>query len=368
MEKLARSLIGFWSVFRWVLLAAAVIFAVWYIHRVLRRFAIDRLRYSRYFSEDFLAEGDATELVETVWNPTPFIILFVDFESYFYGELGIEGAETSESGMTMLTSRFHIMPFEKVTKRAAVKCKKRGFYKLTSVSVFRSGALRWIDAPAEISVCPVISEPTGDILSAYGTGDEISRKNLITNPFSVSGIREYMPGDSFRLINFKASARISTAGNPHFVVNKYDYCSNSRYYIYQNFHVPQHMGISYDEYENIMELGLRASASLVAKAIDSGGVCSFSANCKTLDGKTQVAFPLSGGEMHKTDILHAMAGIRAADGASFSSILFSDIASGVYNSEVFIVTAFTDESISEKITLFKRLGNSVRVILLGGDV
>jgi hypothetical protein len=102
------------------------------------------------------------------------------------------------------------------------------------------------------------------------------------------------------------------------------------------------------------------------KAIDAGGICAFSANCGTVDGKKRVVFPLRGGEMHKKDILRQMALTRAIDGDSFSSLLAADIASGVTNSDVFIITAYVDETISEQIAMLEYLGNTVKVMELKG--
>ena len=338
------------------------IFLTVLLARWIRRFSIDRLRYERYFADACVYEGDSTELTETVWNPTAFIVPFADIESYFYDGLAVNGRD-SEKGMRLFVSRYHLLPFEKRTRRIRVDCIKRGYYQLTSVSVRRCGEENYIKAPAEIYVYPKIEPITEEVLSAYGMGDSFSRKKLIYDPFSVSGIREYQAGDSFHTINFKASARLSAGGSPRFVVNHYDYCSNLKYYIYQNFHIPKSGNIRFDDYEELMEIGLRMAASLVLKAISQGGLCSFIANCSTADGKLRSEFPMRGGETHKNDILREMARMRAKDGASFTSLLAENTASGIGNSEIFIITSYLDQGMEEQIDLLERLGNTVRVIM-----
>jgi len=330
--------------------------------RLIRKFSVDRLRYERSFSDICVYEGDTTELVETVWNPTLFLIPFADIESYFYNELQVYG-DSGKRGMRLFVSRYHLLPFEKRTRRIKITCTKRGYYQLTSVSIRRCGDENYIKAPAEIYVYPKIEPLAENIASAYGIGDAFSRRKLIYDPFSVSGIREYQAGDSFHTINFKASARLSAGGNPRFMVNCYDYCSNLKYYIYQNFHIPKSGNISYDDYEGLMENGLKIAASLVVKAIEEGGLCSFSANCQTVDGKLKSEFPIRGGETHKNDILREMAKIRAKDGASFASVLSESIVKGIRNSEIFLITAYLDKGIEEQISLLERLGNTVRVIM-----
>ncbi len=332
------------------------------LFRQIRKFSVDRLRYERYFSDTCVYEGDSTELVETVWNPTAFIVPFADIESYFYSGLSVDG-NGSGRGMRLFVSRYHLLPFEKRTRKIQIECVKRGYYQLTAVSVRRCGEENYIKAPAEIYVYPGIEPLSENIQTAYGMGNSVSRKKLIYDPFSVSGIREYRAGDSFHTINFKASARLSAGGNPRFMVNQYDYCSNLKYYIYQNFHIPKNGSVSFDEYEEIMEKGLKIAASLIVRAIGEGGLCAFSANCYTSDGKLRSEFPIRGGETHKNDILREMAKIRAKDGASFSSVLADDIAKGIRNSEIFLITSYLDRGIEEQIFLLERLGNTVCVIV-----
>lgn len=343
-----------------------VLFLLYQLFLLIRRFTVDRLVYSRAFAEDCVYEGDSVELIETIWNPTVFPVFLVDVESYFYSGLAIDGREAVKGEMRYFVSRYHLMPFEKITRRIDVSCVKRGYYKLTAVSIFRCGDERSIESAAEIYVYPRIEDLRENVPSAYGLGEELSRNRLIRNPFSVNGIREYRQGDPFRFINFKTSARLSIGGVPRFAVNRYDYCANNKYYIYQNFHLPKGEELLFDAYESLMEVGLRLSASLLVRAIDAGGICAFSANCGTVDGKKKVVFPIRGGEMHKKDILRQMALTRAIDGVSFASLISSDIMNGITNSDIFIITAYVDDAIGEQIAMLEYLGNTVKVITLKG--
>ncbi len=366
MERILEIAFGMVSFLAGVLTVAFFVFLLIVAFRMLRRFTVDKLIYQRSFSESFVYEGDTAELLETLWNPTPFPVFLIDVESYFYSGLQIGGHEAAKGEMRYFASRFHLMPFEKITRRVEIVCRKRGYYKLTTASIFRCGEERAIESEAELYVYPSIDDLKEHLPSAYGLGGELSRNRLIFDPFSVNGIREYGAGDPFRFINFKASARLSVGGHPRFAVNRYDYCANNKYYIYQNFHLPKNEKLLFDAYEALMEDGLRLAASLVVKAIDSGGICAFSANCGTVDGHKKVVFPMRGGELHKKDILKEMALTRAMDGVSFASILSADIMRGVTQSEVFLITAYVDEVIGEQIAKLEAMGNHVKIYLLEG--
>jgi uncharacterized protein (DUF58 family) len=351
-----------------VLFTLAVVFFVGWglfmLFRLIRRFTVDRLVYGRHFSQECVYEGDTAELVETLWNPTLFPVFLVNVESYFYDGLQIAGHSAAKGEMQYFVSRYHLMPYERVTRRIEIQCVKRGYYKLMTATIFRAGGERCIESQAELCVYPRVDALHENTESVYGLGDALSRNRLIYDPFSVSGIREYRTGDPFHTINFKASARLFSGGNPRFAVNRYDYCASNRYYIYQNFHLPKGRELLFDAYEALVEDGLRISASLVVKAIDSGGVCAFAANCGTVDGRRQISFPLLGGEQHKRDILREMSLTRAMDGVSFSSMVAADVRRGITGSEVFIVTPYVDGLLSEQIALLEYLGNTVRVITL----
>lgn len=347
-----------------LLMTALIGFAAFMLFRTMRRFTVDRLVYGRRFAQDCVYEGDTAELVETLWNPTIFPVLLVNVESYFYNGMQIGGRETAKGEMGYFVSRYHLLPFERITRRIDIQCTKRGYYKLTTASIARAGGVRYMESVAELYVYPRADAFCENVESVYGLGDALSRNRLIYDPFSVSGIREYRQGDPFRTINFKASARLFSGGQPRFAVNRYEYCASNRYYIYQNFHLPKGKELLYDAYELLVEDGLRIAASLVVKSIDSGGVCAFAANCGTVDGRRQIAFPLLGGEQHKRDILREMALTRAMDGVSFSSMVAADVRRGITASEVFIITPYVDGLLSEQIALLEYLGNTVRVITL----
>ena len=115
---------------------ALAVFLTVLIARAIRKFSVDRLRYERYFADACVYEGDSTELIETIWNPTAFIVPFTDIGSYFYSGLAVDGKEP-QKGMNLFLSRYHLMPFERVTRRIRIECLKRGYYRLTSVFISR---------------------------------------------------------------------------------------------------------------------------------------------------------------------------------------------------------------------------------------
>jgi uncharacterized protein (DUF58 family) len=53
----------------------------------------------------------------------------------------------------------------------------------------------------------VLNAPEMDILFRLFLGDEESRRSPVSDPFTFAGIREYQPWDTFRNINWNATAK-----------------------------------------------------------------------------------------------------------------------------------------------------------------
>ncbi|MCQ2436750.1 MAG: DUF58 domain-containing protein [Clostridia bacterium] len=347
----------------------AAVFGMVILRRAIRRYVASRLIYSRRFSDDGAYEGDEVTLTQTIWNPTVFPLFFIDAQWYIYGGLSIDGNATADAGkMQYCVSRFNLLPFARVERRHTVKCVRRGCYRLETVEMDYGQTPRIISSQSLIYVYPPLTDAVDDMPISDMLGDAVSRRMLISNPFSLCGVREYRPGDGFNTINFKATARSFSGGNNVFMVNKTDYSSNRDYMIYQNFHVAPGLQIDLEHYEMLMDKGLSVAATLVRSASDSGGNTGFCANCTTSDGALSITFPPQSGKMHYIDILRGMATLRAGDGASFAGLIDNEVARGVENSEVFIITVGTDDVISQKVELLRRFGNAVSVIDLSEAV
>ena len=95
---------------------------------------IEKLAYTREFSEDGVFEEDEVEIIESITNPTLFPLFCVDVESYIHSSLRLEGRDLHE-GMQPVISRFHLPPYTKLTRRYTVKCAHRGYFTMNTATV-----------------------------------------------------------------------------------------------------------------------------------------------------------------------------------------------------------------------------------------
>ena len=188
-----------------VALVILIIFGIVRGVRALRRWQVSRLRYERSFSAPGVFEGDVCELYEKITNPTPLPMLFVDVETYVYGELAFHGYTGLRSGdMQYFISRFNLLPKKTVIRKRKLTAKKRGVYELGTASVAVGGEPVYLETKARLYVYPRITR-TSDTVPPRNTltGDVRSFYRLISDPFNVSGIRDMLANKTGYTIDIK---------------------------------------------------------------------------------------------------------------------------------------------------------------------
>jgi len=335
------------------------------LHGFCRKLAISRIRYSRSFSDDGVFESEGTVLTETIRNPLPIPVFFVDVEAYIPSELTLESyAYSNKKQMQYFFSRFHLLPFMQIKRRHTIRCPKRGAYSLESVNIIIGKGSRYIDAPAQLLVYPKIIEPEGSAIppGSY-IGDFLSLRRLIVDPFSFSGIRDYRAGDPVSSINFKATARSAHTLFP-IKVNERDFSADRKLMVFINFSLLPGEAVPTAIYEQAAEEALQASAALIRTAFEQGFRFGFAANCRLTNGAMQVSFPPDGGEPHFKEILGEMARIRPCEGVSIHRLLENAAANNLRDAEIFFITPYTDIGTDELLDSLKRNGNTVKTIVM----
>jgi Uncharacterized conserved protein (some members contain a von Willebrand factor type A (vWA) domain) len=344
------------------------------VYYKLKLSAVMTLEYDRKFSVTGAFEDEEVYLIETVYNRSFIPMFFVDIEFYLYNDLATDGYEmssdyvsylrNSSSAMQMVLSRFHLMPFMKIVRQHRITCRKRGFYQLDAIGIQCNDIPVYKPSEAEIYIYPKITDIQYDSKPFnVSQGNVISLSKIITDPFLISGIRDYQSGDSFNMINFKATAKAMVTNS--IKVNKLDYSSSRTFMIYINFQKISETTMPSKVYEPVMEKALSYSASFINDALKNGYRVGLSANCMTTSGDMKIEFPQVSGLYHIEEILKEISRARTISGASFGSLLNHAIANNVRDSEIYIMSLYIDGEIEERIRMLRRLNNYVHIIKLG---
>lgn len=243
-----------------IIIPIVVWFLTWLQRLIYQKFWSKNLDASVKFSDRYMIAGEETEVVETMTNakilPLPWV--HMKFEIFRNGKTDNQ----------FRNDLFNILFHQQIVRKSKLKLERRGVYQikkinLLSYDLFISKKLyRNYDNQATITVYPQ-GVSGDDIQVPYEKlmGEIATRRYTLEDPFLFKGIREYQPEDSFRNINFKASAR-----NNRWLVNTHEYTLDQKVRIV----LLTDKTYAYSEEEEY-EAGLRYAAEL-ANRLEQDGV------------------------------------------------------------------------------------------------
>lgn len=235
-------------------------------------------------------KGDSCYLQITLQNKKLLPLPWLWVKLHVNTALEFKNVERSKADHVYYNALFCIMGWQRIDRRLNFVCKKRGYYPIRSFDIIGTSIMfngkhsKSYDSRCALTVYPElvdISEISDMLIRLDGI--VASSGFLNPDPFEFSGIREYMPTDSLKDINFKASAHTGT--------------------LMANMHAPTVKGevaiilcmklLKQNFEEERFEYSISLAASLAEHYIDSGYSVALYSN--GLDGATGEPVILSGG-------------------------------------------------------------------------
>lgn len=251
-----------------ILIILIIVGLTLFLQRVIYRKNWDKgLDAKVSFSDYYLFEGSTTNLIEVMSNakilPLPWV------------HLKFQILRNGKSDNLFRSDIFNILFNQQITRKSELKLDKRGVYQIRSLDLLSydlfisSKFVKKLENQASVTVFPVSLADT-EIVVPYEKlmGEIATRRYTMEDPFLFKGIRPYQPEDSFRNINFNASAR---AGE--WLVNTHEYTLD------QKVRVVLLTDKSTNYYDEICyEQGLRFAAALISRLGHEGIPAGFFSN------------------------------------------------------------------------------------------
>ena len=348
----------------WILLLAAAVCGVLIaFYRQAKLRALDKIVYTREFSTDGIFVGETLELIETIRNPSWFPLFRVRVEFFMPGGLTVDEIECKKH--TKVTSIFHIPPYATTKKVHKIRADKREHFRMfTSFIQYRSTEYTF-ESPIDFYAYPNQYDADASFApDVYHAGEMVASRKYIEDPFFLSGIRAYRPGDPMRSINFKASARGFSGGIRQLMSNDYDSSRNYNSMILLDL-------TAYSEAlmdgEEQIELGLRYACYLFCEALRNGGNVGFATNCATGNSR-YIYVPCGSGSAHTKLILERFAEISTNEKHDYSvNVILQTIAPELSRgTDIYLITPFVDDKMAGLLHSLRHVGRNVEVILLSG--
>jgi len=182
---------------------------------IYRRYWNKNLTFSLKSSKPAIFEGDTVEIVDTVTNGKrlPLLWVHVSYRMTFRSiYLNYIGRETNRGERRRL---LFIVGMNKTAKRKSkIVLNKRGHYTIKEANIacnnlFMTDFMQEdITVPFGLIVYPkYVDYPESVIPLKKMLGDVSVRRFIDPDPFTFKGVREYQPTDSFRQVNWNATAK-----------------------------------------------------------------------------------------------------------------------------------------------------------------
>lgn len=304
-----------------------------------RKHAMENLDLDINVSKPVASYGETIEVIEVVQNNKrtrlPFLLL--KFEAPTAIDF-LDKTNTSVSDLQYREDMLTMKPFSRHTRKIKALCRKRGYYTFPRVTILSTDLLfiekfsREYKNDAQLTILPQLIPPEEIMTLLSITFSEIQRRRtLLTDPFSLSGIREYEPWDPMRSVNWTASAKtgeLMVNVNASTSTRKVTIFLNLEHYTQRKSTILLEKSISL-AYSYICELSLEGvPARVFTNGIDTvTGAPSVSEDC-SLDPF------VSGTDLARIDLTH--------DAISFPELVESNIGSTSADDFVVVISPRTD--------------------------
>lgn len=181
------------------------------------RYSLSEVTYRRRFGVARLFFGEQTDLLLEVTNAKPLPLAWLRCEDEIPSALDLAPDERVSHFQTtrrVLVNLFSLGLYQRVIRRYTVTGTQRGAWKYGPAQLvcgdifgFRSQRQEFADTTLLLVYPRLYTLPELGLDARHPFGDDRSRNRLIDDPLRISGVREYLPGDNFRHIHWKATAR-----------------------------------------------------------------------------------------------------------------------------------------------------------------
>lgn len=280
------------------------------------------LRVRLSFQEEGIWEGQESTLSEILENQKklPLTMLKVKFQT----DRHLLFADTKGSRTTDKFYRndiFQIGALEKVTRVLRFTAGRRGYYTIAEADLVASDLFLTAQytATADIGHCSLyvypkpFSHPEFRQSLKQLSGQVLTKRHLLEDPFEYRGIREYQPQDDLKSINWKATARTG-----EFKVNQKNYTAEKSVRIFINL---EDTGIL--KKEDCVEASLQIATALLLLFLEQGMQVAVYCNGVDVLHNEPCILEAGGGIRQREAVLRSFALIDTAKPVRSFSELFS---------------------------------------------
>jgi uncharacterized protein (DUF58 family) len=363
----AGAVLGAWG----LVVVGVVVLLIWLLRNLWTRFGLRRLTYERRLGSTRAVVGEEIGLELTVRNRKPLPIPWLAVDDLISRPAAVAGRHLDPAevpGFAVLRTTWTLGWFERVTRRMRILADRRGVYDFRSVRLqvadlfARDLVVEERPAPARYRVIPRSVPVRAATPLSQLPGSARAPRGLFEDPALFAGVRPYLPGDPYRRVHWKATARL---GRP--VSRRYDPGHERELVIALDAQtIPGPFWRMHYDDELVEEL-CTAAMSLARRAIGEGVACGLAANAYSLHGRRVVHVAPSAASGQVLRIADELAALSRWASMPFGTLL-GQLVHRVRPATIILAVSARDPA--EFLPVMRRLsasGHPVRLVALGPE-
>lgn len=332
------------------------------------RYCLVGVTYRRKFGSDRIFYGEETDLHIEMVNAKPLPLAWLRAEDEFPEEVQLSGGRLYYSHLPrrrLLNNLVSLRWYERVTRHYRLRGIRRGAWEFGPLSL-ESGDIFGLairrarsEEKQTLLVYPKIVPLTSLGLPARRPfGDFKTPQRLVQDPLRPMGTREYQPGDSFRYIHWKASAR-----QPTLQTKVFDPSASRPLAIFLNVNTFEFIWEGLDL--ELEEFAVTAAASIARYAWEQGYQVGLYVNSVAVPTGERIRLKPSNHPDQFLRILEALARVAEYGRWPIATVLEVEAGLLAYGTTLVVVTALIDDHLCKVLMDMRRREHAVTLVALG---
>ncbi len=332
------------------------------------RYALAGVTYTRRFGAARLFVGEETDLWIEIANAKPLPLAWLRAVDEFPVEMELVKGRmfrTHKENRRHLVNLVSLRFYERVRKHYRLRAKHRGALEfgpveISSGDMFGFQTQQKLDPQTDwLIVYPKVVPITAlGLPAAHPFGEVKTTRRIAQDPLRMMSVREYVPGDSPRLIHWKATARRGALQTKIFDPSA---ARVSAIFLDLNTVAPGYWGIV-PEY---VEFGMTIAASVARYLLDAREAVGLYVNSSRRNEGDLVRFPPSRRPARWLEILDTLAWLIDLSWTHIEDCLRAEASALPFGATVIVISAvITDEVIAALLDL-KTAGHPVALMAIG---
>lgn len=332
------------------------------------RYCLVAVTYRRHLGSLRLFYGEETDLTVEIVNAKPLPLSWLRAEDEFPADVELLNGRLSYSHLPrrrILTNFLSLRWYERVTRRYRLRGERRGAWPIGPVDLSSGDlfgfAMRYtrMDEVEYLIVYPRMVPVTALGLPAqHPFGDFATPRRILDDPLRLVGAREYVPGDSFRTIHWKATARRQALQTKVFEPS-----AARPVAIFLNINTSDYAYEGIDP--ELQEFAITATASLARRAWEDKLPVGLYVNSVAYPGGKRIRIPPGTRPDQMTWILEALAKVVSLGHWRLAAILQLEVPSLRMGTTIVVVTAVMNDLLRAILADLPRRGYPVVLVTLG---